>query len=190
MVQQDTLADFFKTDFPLNTDGVTELLNAFETKEFKKNSVIFEAGKVENNLRFLEKGIIREYYATSEKEININFYTTPEFITDFSSFNSDSITQKNQECLSDVKLKVLKKDIFVKLLKKYQCGKTFIDITFQRLLEKKEAFEYNRITKNPEELYRELLANKANWLQEVPQYHIASYLGITPETLSRIRKRI
>ena len=49
--------------------------------------------------------------------------------------------------------------------------------------------EFNRVTKTPDELYKELFIYKPEWLQLIPQYHIASYLNITPETLSRIRKR-
>ena len=58
------------------------------------------------------------------------------------------------------------------------------------LLKQKEMLEYNRITKTPDDLYKDLLVYKPHWLQNIPQYHIASYLTITPETLSRIRKRI
>lgn len=50
--------------------------------------------------------------------------------------------------------------------------------------------DYNSITKTPDELYKELLIYKQEWLQSIPQYHIASYLNISPETVSDIRKRI
>ena len=65
-----------------------------------------------------------------------------------------------------------------------------MDLSFQKLLKHKELLEYNRITKTPEELYKELFIYKPSWLEKIPQYHIASYLNISPETLSRIRKRI
>ena len=57
-------------------------------------------GIIEKELRFLDQGIIREYYATNNKEKNINFYTNSGFITDFSSFTNTSETKKYQECLS------------------------------------------------------------------------------------------
>lgn len=184
------LAAFFETDYPLNKEGVAELLASFDTVIVKKNSLLLEAGKIENKLKFLEKGVVREYYATKDKETNINFYARPEFLTDFSSFNNSIATKKYQECITNVELKVLDKRKFLELLRKYDCGKSFIDLTFQKLLEQKELFEYNRITMTPEELYNEILTNKPCWFHKIPQYHIASYLGITPETLSRIRSRI
>ena len=190
MNHKEQIASFFETDYPLNKDGVEELIDAFILKEYPKYALLLSEDEFENKLRFVNKGVVREFYRTEKKEININFYTTPQFITDFSSFIQDTKTNKNQEALSALQVLELGKDTFVKLLDKYSCGKSFIDLTFQRILKNKEAFEYNRMTKEPEELYNELRIYRPDWLQEIPQYHIASYLGITPETLSRIRKRL
>ncbi|WP_298544143.1 Crp/Fnr family transcriptional regulator [uncultured Aquimarina sp.] len=184
------ITKFFETEYPLNKDGLIELLSLFKVKILKKGSQVLKANQDEKQLRFLNNGVIREYYATSEKETNINFYTKPQFITDLSSFNNDSKTKKNQESLTKVELLCIDKKAFRELLKKHECGKSFIDLSFQKLLKHKELLEYNRITKTADELYKELFIYKPNWLEKIPQYHIASYLNITPETLSRIRKRI
>ncbi len=189
MKNKEQITLFFETDFPLNKEGVEELIAEFKVKKYPKNTSLLQENEYENKLRFVNKGAIREFYRTDKKEININFYTTPQFITDFSSFIQMTRTRKNQETLSNVQILELAKDTFVQLLEKYSCGKSFIDQTFQNILQHKEAFEYNRMTKEPEALYNELRIYRPNWLQEIPQYHIASYLGITPETLSRIRKR-
>jgi len=184
------ISSFFETEYPLNKDGLRKLLSLFKMEKIKKGTQILNAGTEEKSLRFLNKGVVREYYATSDKETNINFYTKPQFITDLSSFNANSKTKKYQEALSDIELLAIDKSNFRNLLNEYDCGKSFIDLSFQRLLKNKELFEYNRITKSAEELYNELFIYRQNWLEKIPQYHIASYLNITPETLSRIRKRI
>ncbi len=184
------ISKFFETEYPLNKGGLKELLALFKTQNFEKGTQILKADQEEKQLRFLNKGVIREYYATSEKETNINFYTKPQFITDLTSFNNDLKTKKNQESLTKVSLLCIDKKAFRELLEKYECGKSFIDLSFQKLLKHKELMEYNRITKTADELYKELFIYKPNWLEKIPQYHIASYLNITPETLSRIRKRI
>jgi CRP-like cAMP-binding protein len=184
------LYNFFKNDYPLNKDGLDEFVAGFKLLTFKKKQIILSEGKPENELRFLNKGIIREYLTKKNKETNIYFYTSPQFITDFSSLINNTNTKKYQETLCEVELYSMERKTLYDLLDKYPCGKSFIDLTFRRILEQKELFEYNRITKSPAELYKELLIYKPDWLGNIPQYHIASYLGVTPETLSRIRKKI
>lgn len=188
--KSDILAAFFNTDFPLNKEGLEELLSLFAVHFYQKNSLILKAGCNEKHLRFLETGVVREFWVTEEKETNINFYTKPQFITDFSSLNNYTKTNKNQKCLTEVVLQSIDRRVFLKLLDKYECRKEIVDQTFQRMLEKKEQLEHCRITKTPEELYKEILENQPDWLEHIPQYHIASYLGITPEALSRISSRI
>ena len=190
MIESTQIAKFFETEYPLNKEGLKELFESFTVKSVEKGTIILRVEQYENQLRFLNSGLVREYYISPEKETNTIFYTTPQFITDFSSFNNDAPTRKNQEALSDLELLTIDKTTFRSLLQKYECGKSFIDLTFQKILEYKEQFEYNRLTKTPEELYKELVIYKPHWLQNIPQYHIASYLGVTPETLSRIRRRI
>ena len=75
-------------------------------------------------------------------------------------------------------------------LSKYRCGKLFVDEIFQRIIEQKQDDELRLFMNTAEENYQELFSKKPLWLKNIPQYHIASYLGITPETLSRIRKRM
>ena len=84
------ISSFFKTEYPLNKDGLKELFDLFSVIEIKKNVQILTANAEERQLRFLNKGIIREYYSSYDKETNINFYTKPQFITDLSSFINDS----------------------------------------------------------------------------------------------------
>ncbi|NQX92065.1 MAG: Crp/Fnr family transcriptional regulator [Flavobacteriales bacterium] len=184
------ISKFFETEYPLNQEGLKELLSLFRPKKFAKGSRLLEAGSTEKELRFMNSGVIREYYASPDKEVNINFYTKPHFVSDLSSFIHDTPTRKHQEALSDIQILTIAKDDFRQLLEKYQCGKSFIDLSFRNLLKQKELLEYNRVTKSADELYKELLIYKPSWLEKVPQYHIASYLEVTPETLSRIRKRI
>jgi len=190
MDKLDKLYNFFETDYPLNKEGLDEMILSFKTLSFKKGNLLIKEGDYENQLRFIVSGVVREYYSSKDKDININFYTSAQFITDFNALNKSVQTRKYQECLSNVEIMVLDKEIFLRLLDKYPCGKSFIELTFLSLLEKNELFEYNRLTKQPEDLYKIILKDHSDWFQNVPQYHIASFLGITPETLSRIRKRI
>ena len=126
MKNKEQIALFFETDFPLNKEGVNELIASFRVKEYPKNTFLLQQDEFENKLRFINRGVVREFYRTERKEININFYTTPQFVTDFSSFIKDGSTNKNQETLSSVQILELGKEKFVRLLEKYSCGKSNI----------------------------------------------------------------
>ncbi|MDX2305447.1 MAG: Crp/Fnr family transcriptional regulator [Microscillaceae bacterium] len=189
-MEQDNLFQFFSSEFPFNKDGLELFIQSFECKKFEKNTVLLKSEGSEKALRFLDEGIIREFYAHEGKEKNIGFYLEPGFITDFYSFLSNKPTKKNQACITDVKIRVLSKQKFLDFSSEYPCGKLFIDEIFRRIIEKKEKEEFKQFVNTAEDDYLELLHEKPLWLQNIPQYHIASYLGISPETLSRIRKRI
>ncbi|MCX2745559.1 Crp/Fnr family transcriptional regulator [Mangrovivirga sp. M17] len=184
------LRDFFGTEHPENREGLEDFISSFKVTHFKKGDIILKEGQSDKTLRFLTSGSIRDYYQTEIKDSNIFFYTTPQFCTDLNSFQNNIPSKKNQECLTSVTLLSISKTTFSEFISKYNCGKSFLARQFEKILAYKEKAEYNRITKDPEQLYEQLLVNKKEWLNKIPQYHIASYLGVTPETLSRIRKRI
>lgn len=116
MKDKEQIALFFKTDFPLNKEGVEELISLFKMKKYPKNTFLLQEDDFERKLRFVNKGVIREFYRAGKKEINIIFFTTPQFITDFSSFIQNSRTNKNQEALSSVQILELGEQKFVHLL--------------------------------------------------------------------------
>lgn len=186
----DRLSSFFTTSYPLNKEGLQEFFSLFETRQYRRQTLLLQAGEMDGCLRFLNEGVVREYYAREDREVNIDFYLAPAFVTDFSSFNKGTPTQKYQMCVTDVELRVLPRKAFLALMDRYPCGRGFLEQTFQQLLARKEAAERDRLTRSPEQLYLHIVEQHPEWLHHIPHYHIASYLGVTPETLSRIRKRI
>lgn len=190
MTNKDNLLTFFSKNFPFNVEGLEELMSSFTSESYSKGAVILRPSSIDLQLKFVENGFIREYYTSNFNEVNINFYGSDNFATDLNSFLNHTQSFKYQQCLIDVNLRVLSKNKFDQLIAKYSCGQEVISKTFSKMLAAKESLERNRITKTKDELYQELQINKPDWLKHIPQYHIASYLNVTPETLSRIRKRI
>lgn len=86
-------------EFPFNREGLQCFINSFETKLFKKDSLILENGNSERQLRFLDEGIVREFYAHDGKEKNTDFFTKPGFVTDFYSFITDKPSKKTSNAL-------------------------------------------------------------------------------------------
>ena len=189
-MQYPRLAEYFNTAYSLNGEGLEELLSSFQLKEYAIGSCLLQEKEYERTLRFLNEGVVREYYSTTEKEVNINFYTQPQFISDFHAFMWDKPSRKNLLALSPVKVLEIGNNKLFSLLEKHQHDKRFIRRCFHRVLDERETFEFNRLSKTPEDLYQDLQLYRPDWLQLIPQYHIAAFLRVTPETLSRIRKRI
>ena len=189
MNPEDKIFNFFTTKFPFNRDGLEEFIDAFTTKKYSKEAVIMHEDQKEKELRFLEGGIIREYFAYDGREMNTYFYTGPGFISDFSSLDKNIPTRKYQQCLTDTTVRVLPKSAYQAFQEKYQCGKSVVDTIFQEIIQSKEQKEFKHFSLTPDQLYQDLVENHPGWLQKVPQYHIATYLRMTPETLSRIRRR-
>lgn len=190
MNPKNKLHKFFSKHFPFNKDGLAEFIDLFDIELIKKETILLQAGAVEQKLRFIDTGFVREYYTTAAKEININFYGEHEFIADINSFFGNATTKKNQQAITNLRTFTISKDKLTKMLQQYNCATSLIHEAFKRKLNKKEDLDYKHKTKTPEELYQTLQLKKPEWLKHIPQYHIASYLNITPETLSRIRKRI
>ncbi|BDD06707.1 Crp/Fnr family transcriptional regulator [Aureibacter tunicatorum] len=190
MQTEDKIQQFFKEKFPFNQEGLQEFSDSFVSKSYHKGKMIIQANSVVHNLIFLDEGVIREYFAKDDREMNTNFYTRPQFVNDFFTFTNAIPTKRNLECLSDVKTREMSMSKFNEFMMKYSCGKSFVDDIFNELIEIKEEEEFKHFSLTPDELYLDLMKNKPEWFQEIPLYHIASYLRMTPETLSRIRKRV
>lgn len=187
---KDGLSNFLSRNFPFNKNGIDEFIDSFEIEYYTKGATILKPNTIERKLKYIQSGYIREYYATDIKEVNIDFYGDGQFAIDFSSFYSDLPTNKWHQCITDVELLTISKSKFQGILSKYDCAKSAIQLSFQKLLHHNESKEHAKMTKSTLELYQEIQHSKPNWLNNIPQYHIASYLNITPESLSRLRKRI
>ncbi|MGL4993858.1 MAG: Crp/Fnr family transcriptional regulator [Bacteroidales bacterium] len=188
--QYEVLREYFREYFPLSNDGLDDFISSFDVKCYKRGELLLSPERADSSLRFITNGSIREYYMSDYKEVNINFFIKPEFITDICSFNSNLKSHKWQEALSDVYILSMDKSRFDVMISKYPCGRLFFESLLQRMMQMREVIEFNRLTKSPEELYKCILENNAEWIHCLPQYHIAMFIGVTPETLSRIRKRI
>lgn len=166
------------------------ILRLFHHKELTRNDFFLREGKVCRHLAFILKGIFR-YYINQEGEEQIySFGTEQGFLCDYESFVPQIIAQQNIQALEDAELLIIShEDLqeFYRLIPGAErFGRIAIEEVFIQLLGELKSF----YTDDEETRYSKLLKDYPALLQRIPQYYIASYIGIKPQSLSRIRRRM
>jgi CRP-like cAMP-binding protein len=163
----------------------------FIPKKLRKKQYLLQEGDVCRYTAFVEKGILRTF-SVDEKgnEPILQFSMEGWWIADLYSFLTEEFSQYNSEALEDCELLLITKENWNILLEKVPAFERYFRILIQNNLIATQRRLMSSLSENAEEKYTKLLDNFPGCIQRVPQHMIASYLGITPETLSRIRSHI
>ncbi|MFN8397828.1 MAG: Crp/Fnr family transcriptional regulator [Bacteroidia bacterium] len=143
-----------------------------------------------DELFFLLKGCLRKYYLKDGEQITIYLLTENNLVSAFDSLMTGSKSKEVIECLEPCELLVLKKADLERLYQQSPLMNEFVRKVLERTLIQFQQALTSFILDNPEERYKKMLARNPEILQRVPQHMLATYLGITATSLSRIRKRI
>lgn len=166
----------------------------FEREEIKKNEFSIRIGDFENHLYFIEKGILR-YWATnsqneSEKEITFWFSFPGEFANSYFSLKEKQPSLINIQALTNCTIWKLAKQDLVKLYETSLNINKIARIVLEDALVRKINREIQLLGFSCEKIYKELIIKNKDLIQQIPLKYIASYIGVTPQTLSQIRKKI
>jgi CRP/FNR family transcriptional regulator, anaerobic regulatory protein len=159
-------------------------------KKLKKKEVYFLEGEISRQVAFINKGCLRYYYLVNGEEHTGQFFFENSFYTDYESFLSGQPSRQNIDALEKTELLLLSR---TDLYQFYETNPKFE--RFGRLMAENAYLGLRKrnnelLNLNPEERYVQLLRERPKVMERIPQHYIASYLGIKPESLSRIRKRI
>lgn len=173
----------------VSNELAASLNNSSLIKQVRSGSIILKEGDKYNQSYFVLKGCLRSYVIKDGNDITIDFYLDEQPIIPTANSNNN-ISDFNLECLEDSLLIVSNENIEKEITNKHPELKSLClkmaEIMAVKL--QKDFAHYKSST--PEERYKKLVEMKPDIIQRVPQYKIASYLGIKPESLSRIKKRI
>ncbi len=163
----------------------------FEVKKFDKNTIIEKAGKVHLYENFIVSGILRKY-RLEETGIEITTAISADscFFSCFSSYTEREIANENLESITNcVLIRAKREDIDV-LLKQGKTLQQYTLLVFQKIIEEQKQKAFDSVNLSAKERYLKFTNQYPHLIQNVPLQHIASLLGITPQSLSRIRKEI
>lgn len=163
----------------------------FIPKKLRKRQFLLQEGDVCKYTSFVEKGMLRTYTVDEKgNEPILQFSSEGWWIADLYSFLTDEPSLYNIEALEDCELLQITKPSWEILLEKIPVFERYFRILIQNNLIATQRRLMGAMSETAEEKYLKLIDNFPGCLQRVPQHMIASYLGITRETLSRIRKQL
>ncbi|GAA5220776.1 Crp/Fnr family transcriptional regulator [Membranihabitans marinus] len=183
------LFDYLAKYITLTEEEKKILLDLDVFKQYKKGSILLREGQVSDFGYFVIKGCIRSFTMVDGVEKTTAFYTEAESCEPLCKINKKPSTSY-VACVEDSILVVANSAMEVEVFEKFPRFETLCRLLSEELLANKKA-EFDEFrTSSPEQRYLNLLNTRPDLFQRVPQYQIASFLGITPQSLSRMRNRL
>ncbi len=186
---QDILFGFISKYISLTDDEKNAILSSDIFRSVKKGTVLLEEGELSNQSYFVLKGCIRTYYIIEGEEKTTAFYTEMEALTPHCVI-SKTPSQYYVSCLEDTILTVSNTDMEAEINSKFPRFETICRKLSEELLANQRIDFDEFKTSPPEQRYLNLLQKRPDLVKRVPQHQLASFLGIKPQSLSRLRARI
>lgn len=185
------LEHYIASYFPVEHNQLQMIASCFRPESLSKGDYFLKAGHYSDKLSFIRSGLLRIYAPYGDKDITQWISTQGYFVTDLASMVFDTPARWNIQAITDAELFTIDKKAYRQLGKEipdwHHLEKLFIAKCFTIL----EDRIFSHLSMTAEERYQELLRHNRDLILHVPLNYLASMLGMSPETLSRIRaKRI
>lgn len=185
----DILFEFISKYISLTDEEKNAILSQDIFRSVNKGTILLKEGQKSKDSYFVLKGCIRTYYILDEEEKTTAFYTEMEALTP-SCVISKTPSEYYVSSIEDTILTVTNPDMEAEVNSKFPKFEIMCRRLSEELLAKQQINFDEFKTSSPEQRYLNLLEKRPDLIQRVPQYQLASYLGIKPQSLSRLRARI
>ena len=186
---ENILFDFISKYIDINEEEKNALIELDIFKSYKKGTVLLQQGQKSTDGYFVLKGCLRTFYIIDGEEKTTAFYTELEGITPNCVLTKEP-SEYYVACVEDCILTVANPDMEVEIFSKFPKFKKMCMVLSEELLAKQQIDFDAFKTSSPEQRYLNLIDKRPDLIQRVPQHQLASFLGITPQSLSRLRARI
>lgn len=169
--------------------GWSQFQTLFIEQEIPPRTILLHEGEISTHAHFIKKGCLRQWFNKDGKDITFQFFFENQAVASIDSFLYHQPSLFSIESIEQSSIYSFSKDNFEQLKLIYpEFNDCFQDVLYQRFKIYAQLF-LSRIKDTPQERYEELIKTCPELIKRVPQHYIASYLGITPISLSRIRNR-
>jgi CRP-like cAMP-binding protein len=174
---------------PLSDAEWARFTDLLRPRRVRRGAHLVRAGERVRTLSFVVAGVLRRYYVAERGEVTTGFLAEHSFATDYPALCSDAPSESSLQALTDAC--VLSVDVAgLRWLSRGDAvWHDLAPAAGLALARRRERRHVELLTRSPAERYRDLVRQCPTLMDRVPHYHVASYLGITPESLSRLRRR-
>ena len=184
------LSFILQAEFDFDQKDLNLFYSHLTVKVLKKGDHFLSEGSIPKYFGFIEYGSVVYYQISDGDKIAIDFAFENSWVTDLVSLNEQVPTEMNIEALEETSLLCITKDsldeILEKLPKLYKVKNHYVERSFAKI----SAHERRMLSKSAKSRYLDLITQYPHLPERIPQYHLASYLGIKPQSLSRIRNEL
>ncbi|WP_420154879.1 Crp/Fnr family transcriptional regulator, partial [Siphonobacter sp.] len=159
-----------------------------ETRTFKKGDYFIHQGDHIDEVAFIIEGVMRVFRTDKGKEVTLFLKDENSFVTSVTGYSAHRLSPYTVQALEDSTLLVMNSERRKALFEESLAYQRFSMMMLERTIQDMEGRIDSQIADNAARRYLRLLQDHPSLIQRVPQYHLASYLGVTPESLSRLRK--
>ncbi|SMD32247.1 cAMP-binding domain of CRP or a regulatory subunit of cAMP-dependent protein kinases [Reichenbachiella faecimaris] len=181
---------FYNTVLNSSRDSNTDLPFPIKVVHFKKGEIVTKYDQLENLVYFINEGMVEMTIRSYVTEKIIDFFFENEMVCGFTSFLTQQPTDVQIKALIDCKMEMIKREDLMSAYKHSLEANQFGRILTEQGYIRKSNREKELLTKTAEEKYAEMFATHSQYISQIPVNKIAKYLGIHPESLSRIRKKL
>lgn len=186
---KDILFDFISKYISITDEEKDAILSFNLFHSVKKGTILLKEGQKSQDSYFVLKGCIRVYYIIDGEEKTTAFYTEMDALTPHCVIDKD-VSKYFISCLEDSIITISNSEMEAETNNKFPKFEIMCRLLSEELLAKKQIDFDEFKTSSPEQRYLNLLQNRPDLIQRVPQHQLASFLGIKPQSLSRLRARI
>ncbi|MFT4032244.1 MAG: Crp/Fnr family transcriptional regulator [Siphonobacter sp.] len=184
------MREAFNRISPLSETDWLYLNTHVETVHLKGRDILLQIGQVENYLYFINEGLLRFYIKKDEREISLDFVEQKQIFCSFISYVGRMPSEVCIQALVPATVYRIHFDVVEKLLDESKCYERFARLLVGSLYLRKLQKEINLLTRSAEENYASILLETPQVVKDIPVKDMASYLGIHPDSLSRIRRKL